>query len=107
MGLTVLAIGRNDAALAELARECGAVPLQADVRDSRAIADQLAGREVDILANNGGLLSRTSFQEIEPNEIDAMIDVNLKAPMHLTRIVLPGMVERKRGHLIYIGSSAG
>jgi NADP-dependent 3-hydroxy acid dehydrogenase YdfG len=36
-----------------------------------------------------------------------MIDINLKAPMHLTRAFLPAMVERKRGHLIYIGSSGG
>ncbi len=36
-----------------------------------------------------------------------MIDVNLKAPMHLTRALLPGMVARRRGHLIYIGSSGG
>ncbi|WP_442195481.1 SDR family oxidoreductase, partial [Rhizobium leguminosarum] len=47
------------------------------------------------------------FSEIEPSEIDAMIDVNLKAPMHLTLAFLPAMVERKRGHLIYIGSSGG
>jgi NAD(P)-dependent dehydrogenase (short-subunit alcohol dehydrogenase family) len=43
----------------------------------------------------------------DPAVIDAVIDVNLKAPMHLTRALLPGMVERKRGHLRYIGSSGG
>ena len=64
--------------------------------------------EVDVLVNNAGILStRAAFQEIDPAEIDAMIDVNLKAPLHLTRVVLPSMVARKRGHLIYIGSSGG
>jgi NADP-dependent 3-hydroxy acid dehydrogenase YdfG len=108
MGLTVYAVGRNEASLQELADESGAVPIRADVRDTAAIVGGLAGVEVDILVNNAGILStRASFQEIDPAEIDAMIDINLKAPMHLTRVLLPGMVERKRGHLIYLGSSGG
>lgn len=108
LGLTVIAVGRNEEALAALAEECGAEPLRADVRDTQAIADRLSEREIDILVNSAGILStRTSFPEIDPNQIDAMIDVNLKAPMQLTRAVLPGMVARKRGHLIYVGSISG
>ncbi|MGR9153180.1 SDR family oxidoreductase (plasmid) [Rhizobium leguminosarum] len=108
MGLTVYAVGRNAEALEELARESGAKPVRADVRDTAEIVKQLHGTDVDILVNNAGILStRATFSEIEPSEIDAMIDINLKAPMHLTRAFLPAMVERKRGHLIYIGSSGG
>ncbi|MBX5168642.1 SDR family oxidoreductase [Rhizobium sp. NZLR1b] len=108
MGLTVYAVGRNAEALDELARESGAKPIRADVRDTAEIVRQLHGVDVDILVNNAGILStRATFSEIEPSEIDAMIDINLKAPMHLTRAFLPAMVERKRGHLIYIGSSGG
>ena len=107
-GLAVHAIGRNEAQLAELAEATGAIPVKADVRDRDAVAKALDGAEVDILVNNAGILStRALFHEIDPAEIDAMIDVNLKAPMHLTRALLPGMVARKRGHLIYIGSSGG
>ncbi len=107
-GLTVHAVGRNEAQLAELAQATGAIPIRADVRDTARIAEALDGVEVDILINNAGILStRAVFQEIDPAEIDAMIDVNLKAPMHLTRLVLPGMAARKRGHLLYIGSSGG
>jgi NADP-dependent 3-hydroxy acid dehydrogenase YdfG len=107
-GLTVYAVGRNETQLDELAAAYGAIPIRADVRDTARIAEALAGVEVDILVNNAGILStRAAFQEIDPAEIDAMIDINLKAPMHLTRAVLPGMVTRKRGHLIYIGSSGG
>lgn len=107
-GLTVYAIGRNAAALAGLAERCGAIPVEADVRDTARIAEALAGVAVDILVNNAGILStRAAFQDIDPAEIDAMIDVNLKAPMQLTRVFLPGMVARKRGHLLYIGSSGG
>ncbi|MGO7970263.1 SDR family oxidoreductase [Rhizobium ruizarguesonis] len=108
MGLTVYAVGRNAEALEELARESGAKPVRADVRDTAEIVKQLHGTDVDILVNNAGILStRATFSEIEPCEIDAMIDINLKAPMHLTRAFLPAMVERKRGHLIYVGSSGG
>ncbi len=107
-GLTVYAVGRNRDALAELARETGAVAVEADVRDVAAIEKALAGVELDILVNNAGILStRALFQDIDPAEIDAMIDINLKAPMHLTRAFLPGMAARKRGHLIFIGSSGG
>lgn len=108
LGLTVYAVGRNEDALADLQALCGARPVKADVRDTDSIAKQLADVEVDILVNNAGILStRALFHEIDPAEIDAMIDINLKAPMHLTRAFLAGMVQRKRGHLIYIGSSGG
>lgn len=108
LGLTVYAVGRNEGALKDLEDSCGAKTIGADVRDVAAISDRLANIEVDILVNNAGILStRALFHEIDPAEIDAMIDINLKAPMHLTRALLPGMVERKRGHLIYIGSSGG
>lgn len=107
-GLTVYAVGRNATQLAELARETGAHPVEADVRDVARIVQAVADVEIDVLINNAGILStRAAFQDIDPAEIDAMIDINLKAPMQLTRAFLPGMVARKRGHLIYIGSSAG
>ncbi|ARM92111.1 short-chain dehydrogenase/reductase SDR family protein (plasmid) [Rhizobium sp. CIAT894] len=107
-GLTVYAVGRSEAPLQELAATDGVIPIKADVRDTDTIVRALAGIEVDILVNNAGILStRALFHEIDPAEIDAMIDVNLKAPMHLTRALLPGMVERKRGHLLYVGSSGG
>ena len=108
MGFTVFAVGRNTKSLADLANECGAQTIESDVRDTKSIVDRLSGVEIDILVNNAGILStRASFHEIDPAEIDAMIDINLKAPMHLTRALLPRMVERKRGHLIYLGSSGG
>ncbi|OAP36632.1 short-chain dehydrogenase [Sinorhizobium glycinis] len=107
-GLEVYAVGRNERALAELAEGTGARTITADVRDTATIGRALSGIDVDILVNNAGILStRALFHEIEPAEIDAMIDVNLKAPMHLTRAFLPGMVTRRRGHLIFIGSSGG
>ena len=107
-GMEVFAVGRNEAALAALASEFGATPIQADVRDPGRIIDAVKGRPIDVLVNNAGILStRARFQDIDPAEIDAMIDVNLKAPMHLTRLMLPDMIARRRGHLIFVGSSGG
>ncbi|MBJ9976333.1 SDR family NAD(P)-dependent oxidoreductase [Pseudomonas sp. S75] len=107
-GMEVIALGRSEQALAELAREPGVRTLQADVRDGEALSQALAGLAIDVLVNNAGILSsRAAFQDIEPEQIDAMLDINLKAPLHLARQTLPGMLERGRGHLFFIGSSAG
>ncbi|MGO7726298.1 SDR family NAD(P)-dependent oxidoreductase, partial [Rhizobium ruizarguesonis] len=76
MGLTVYSVGRNAEALEELARESGAKPVRADVRDTAEIVNQLHGTDVDILVNNAGILStRATFIEIEPSEIDHGIDL--------------------------------
>jgi 3-hydroxy acid dehydrogenase / malonic semialdehyde reductase len=107
-GLTVLACGRDEAALGELESECGAHPLALDVRDRQAFAAVFAQHRIDLLVNNAGVLStRAPFQAIEPDAIDTMIATNLTAPLHLARLALPGMIERGFGHLFFIGSSAG
>ena len=108
LDIDVFAVGRNASALESLSLSSGSKPIVADVRDTAAVMSNLAEAEVDILVNNAGILStRAKFQDIDPAEIDSMIDVNLKAPMHLTRALLPGMIARRRGHLIFIGSSGG
>lgn len=107
-GLKVLALGRNRAALAELADRCGAIPLVADVRDTDAIGAAAAAHGIDVLINNAGVLpSRGAFQDSSLDDIDQMVEVNLKAPLRLTRSLLPSMIERKRGHIFFVGSSAG
>ncbi len=87
--------------------------LNLDVRDlgvvSRVIEDLPAEwREIDVLVNNAGLAS--GFEPIpegDPRDWDAMIDTNIKGLLYVTRAVLPGMLERNRGHIINIGSIAG
>lgn len=107
-GLEVIAAGRSPEALAGLAGEAGVWVVEADVRQPEAFDTILAQYPVDLLVNNAGVLTtRSPFQEIEPAEIDTMLDINLKAPLHLARRVLPGMLERGVGHLFFIGSSAG
>lgn len=107
-GWQVVALGRNEAALHALAGECGAEPLCVDVRDTEAITRRFAGRALDVVVHAAGVLaSRELFQDIAPEAIDQMIATNLAAPLHITRALLPEMIARQRGHLVFIGSSAG
>lgn len=84
-----------------------------DVRDRAAVADAIANlpeawRAVDILVNNAGLargLERFYLDDIDNWE--EMIDTNTKGLLYVTRAVLPGMVDRNRGHVVNLGSTAG
>jgi 3-hydroxy acid dehydrogenase / malonic semialdehyde reductase len=87
--------------------------LQLDVRDAKAVESAIsnlpsAWANIDILINNAGLsrgldkLHQGSFQDWEE-----MIDTNIKGLLYLTRYIVPGMVERDRGHVVNIGSIAG
>ena len=107
-GMTVLAAGRDRAALQTLQDECGARPVVLDVRDRDAFSALFAENPVDVLVNNAGVLStRDAFQMIDPGEIDTMIDINMTAPIHLARLALPRLITQGSGHLFFIGSSAG
>lgn len=107
-GLQVIAVGRSPEALQALREERGVAVVEADIRQVEVFDAVLAQYPVDVLVNNAGVLSsRAAFQDIDPAEIDNMFDINLKAPLHLTRKVVPGMITRGHGHLFFIGSSAG
>jgi short-subunit dehydrogenase len=62
---------------------------------------------IDILVNNAGIEGYHPYQEYPVEEIEQLIQVNLTAPMLLTRLVLPGMIERDRGHVVQMASLAG
>lgn len=87
--------------------------LEMDVSDRQAVEASIASlpeswRKVDILVNNAGL-SR-GIDKLQRGDIqnwEEMIDTNLKGLLYVTRSLLPGMVERDRGHIINIGSIAG
>lgn len=84
-----------------------------DVRDrevAEAALDTLPGdwKEIDVLINNAGLVIGVDKEyEGNPDEWDVMIDTNVKALLSMTRLVVPGMVERDAGHVINLGSIAG
>ena len=91
--------------------ECYVMPF--DVCDRKAAAEALEAlpdewKVIDILINNAGLaVGVDKDHEGNLDEWDVVIDTNVKALLSMTRLVVPGMVERGRGHIINIGSIAG
>ena len=118
MGSDLILNGRNTEKLAELKAELTAkgvdvLTLPFDVRDReamRAALDSLEGKwkNIDVLVNNAGLVIGLD-KEFEGNldEWDVVLDTNVRALLTMTRMVVPGMVERGHGHIINIGSIAG
>lgn len=68
---------------------------------------QKSGLAVDLLINNAGLAQYGSFNQMEPEKINAMLDLNIQALTHLTRLFLPGMIARKTGGVLNVASTAG
>ena len=114
-GHRVIATGRRTERLDALARELGEalLPRPLDMTDSAAIAGFIGSlprpwREIDILVNNAGLaLGLSPAWEADLAEWDTMVATNISGLMHMTRAVLPGMVERDRGTILNLGSVAG
>lgn len=106
-GLTVHALARDAGRLDALAAETGCIPHAIDIRDSARVDEAIAGLEVDILVNNAGQSRQGDILNTTRDDIDSLIDVNLRAVLHLTHAVVPGMVARNRGHVINISSIAG
>jgi NADP-dependent 3-hydroxy acid dehydrogenase YdfG len=117
-GDRLILTGRNEGRLAAIRKELtdkgsDVLTLSFDVRD-RAKASEIiktlpAGwREIDVLVNNAGLaLGLEPEYEGSPDDWETMIDTNVKGLLNMTRLVVPGMVRRNRGHIINIGSVAG
>jgi 3-hydroxy acid dehydrogenase / malonic semialdehyde reductase len=115
-GYKVIITGRRQEQLQELAQEIGpdsVYPLLFDVRDREVVRQALASlpqewRAIDVLVNNAGNAHGLSpIQSGDIDDWDAMIDINVKGLLYVTKEVLPVMVERKSGHIINIGSIAG
>ncbi|HEX3802630.1 MAG TPA: SDR family NAD(P)-dependent oxidoreductase [Solirubrobacteraceae bacterium] len=100
--------GRRLDVLTPLADELGARAIAADLA-TRADVERLAdaAAEVDILVANAALPASGHLLELSPAQIDAMLEVNLRAPIALTRALAPAMVQRERGHIVLISSLSG
>jgi len=106
-GLEVHALARSAEPLRELAERTGCIAHAIDVTDREALR-RLAGEvEFDVLVNNAGVDRPKKFLEAEEGDIDLLVDVNLRAVLHLCRLVVPGMAARDRGHVVNISSIAG
>jgi serine 3-dehydrogenase len=119
VGCHVAITGRRADRLQAVAREIKdlhgveVLSLLFDVRNLSQVRSTLGGAtgllgNLDILVNNAGLaLALDAVQSGDPADWDQMIDTNVKGLLYVSRTVLPGMVERKRGHVVNVGSVAG
>jgi 3-hydroxy acid dehydrogenase/malonic semialdehyde reductase len=114
-GARIVALARRAERLAELQKEFGpdrVLALTVDVRDRSAIERAMAGlpadfAAIDLLVNNAGLaLGLESAAKANIEDWEQMIDTNCKGLVYLTRVLLPGMVARGRGHVVNLGSTA-
>ncbi len=111
-GARVIASGRDEAALRDVAAATGAIPIAADLRGSDG-AELLAGEAeaatggVDVLINDAGIGWGGPFEDMPTGRAEDLIAVNLAAPIALARALIPGMLERRRGWIANVASIAG
>jgi short-subunit dehydrogenase len=116
-GMNVVASGRREDVLGEVVSQrrglgVRAEAVAADLGDLGQV-DPLIERsesalgEIDVLVNNAGVEITGAFTAYSREELTSTVDVNLTAPMLLTHRVVPGMLERGRGHVVFISSVAG
>ena len=115
-GYRLVLCGRDCERMAELQQELTGITevtsLLFDVRDKKEVARSIASLQgnfahIDILINNAGNAHGLDpVQSGDLDDWDAMIDINVKGLLYVSRAVIPGMVERRTGHIINIGSTA-
>jgi NADP-dependent 3-hydroxy acid dehydrogenase YdfG len=106
-GLQVHALARSADALQALAERTGCIPHAIDVTDLAGVTRLTEEVAFDILVNNAGVDRPGSILKSTAEDIDLILDVNLRAVLQLCRLALPGMVARDRGHIVNISSIAG
>lgn len=115
-GYHIIATGRRAERLQELKQELTEVPvytLEFDVRDKEATQQAVDSlpqewRQIEVLVNNAGNAHGLSgIQNGSLDDWDAMIDINVKGLLYVSRAVLPLMLQHKKGHIVNIGSIAG
>lgn len=115
-GHKVIAVGRRAERLQTLRDEFPDLPLHTpalDVCDRNAVEALINNlpaefAEVEVLVNNAGLALGVEPAYLAPlDDWERMVDTNIKGLMYVTHTLLPGMVERRRGHIVNLGSVAG
>lgn len=116
-GINLILCGRRQDRLDELQTELGQKTkvhtLNFDIRDKELVASCINGlpdnfSKIDILINNAGNAHGLDFiNEGSIDDWDAMLDINVKGLLYVSKAIIPKMVERKEGHIINIGSTAG
>jgi uncharacterized protein len=109
-GARVLLTGRRLDVLEPLASEISARAVACDLSRredvERLIAEALEAK-IEVLIANAGLPASGVLTELTQDEIDRMLEINLRAPIALARALAPAMIERRRGHMVFISSLSG
>ena len=111
-GARVALVARSEGPLKELATQLGGSAHPTDLTDPEAVAGLISrveadGGPVDVLVNNAGIDLGGHFLSNSPEDLEQIYRVNLLTPVHLCHQVLPGMLERKQGHIVNVSSLAG
>ena len=113
-GARVGLIARDKADLADVLAEVGSrgAVAVADVADADALTNAIASLEAelgptDVLVANAGIGAYGAFADIDGETIERVVRVNVLGTMHAVRAVVPGMISRRRGHIVTIGSISG
>ena len=106
-GVKVFAAARRLDRLEKLAEETGCIPVQLDVRNRAAVMAFGEEQPVDILVNNAGLgRALGAMWKAEVEDIEITVETNVTAALIMIKVVLPGMFERGRGHIVNMSSVA-
>jgi short-subunit dehydrogenase len=109
-GATLILTGRRANVLDELVAQVGGRALACDLAD-RGQVDRLIEEVieigVDVLVANAGLPASGLLTAMPQEKIDRMLEVNLRAPVALARALAPGMMQRRRGHMVFMSSLSG
>jgi uncharacterized protein len=111
-GARVALVARSEAAIKELASDLGGTAHPADLGDRDQVDGLIArieadGGPVDVLVNNAGVDAVGHLLGSSAEEVETSYRVNLLTPVELCRQVLPGMLERGRGHVVNVSSLSG
>jgi short-subunit dehydrogenase len=107
-GARVILTARRVEVLEALAQETGGRAVACDLTDRASIVQLAADAgPVDVLVANAGLPASGGLQSFSLDEIDRALDVNLRAPIVLARLIGEGMVERGGGHIVFVSSLSG
>lgn len=119
LGYNLIITGRRKERLEDLAEEIRKVfgvevlPLNFDVRDNEDCKTAINSlpekfQKIDLLVNNAGLAAGASpFNESDLDDFERMLDTNVKGLLYVTKLIIPDMIERKKGQIINISSIAG
>jgi len=109
-GARLMLSGRRGGVLDQLASELGAQAVTSDLSSRDAVtklAQEAVTGGVEILIANAALPASGALEELTQEQIDRMLEVNLRAPIALARALMPSMIERRRGHLVFMSSLSG